>query len=424
MNKTKLLLISGVLVLSAINAFWMLSAMSLKSHECFVSVTAREMLESGNYVQPTCNGVPRLQKTPLSYWLVAGVAKLTGRVNEFSARLPSVVFAILSAVTILYFVNNWLGLQTAIISTAVWTTTLAYIRGSHGARPDMGLVFFVLLCLASFYSATIASRRRDQIIYMLIFWFSFALGNLAKGPAPVAYVFVPVLSYIALNRKWDFIKKMMPFAGIIIILAVVMPWPLFTAYKLNWNMTLWKKEFIDRFLGDYVPGNYPFYYYLPIMFKYVAPWFVFLPIALAAPFYSVWGKKQPIMKYLWLWFVSSIIFLTIDGGKRQHYILPAIPPMAILTGILLEDMIFIRKAYDIKFAKTILKIHLIAPTVLSLTGVIVIAFIKPLFLQKVIILSAITICISGFSRAVCAEKTWLGLHSHIFSHYHFRHGIF
>ena len=75
----------------------------MDGHECFVSVAAREMLASGNWVEPMFNGKPRLQKTPLSYWLVASIASVTGKVDEFAARLPSAVFAFLSACTILYF---------------------------------------------------------------------------------------------------------------------------------------------------------------------------------------------------------------------------------------------------------------------------------------------------------------------------------
>ena len=95
--RMKGLVACGVMLLSAVSASWTLSSRPLNNHECFVSVTAREMLESGNWVMPTCNGENRLQKTPLSYWLVAGLAKITGRVDEFTTRLPSAVFAVLSA---------------------------------------------------------------------------------------------------------------------------------------------------------------------------------------------------------------------------------------------------------------------------------------------------------------------------------------
>ena len=96
------------------------------------------------------------------------------------------------------------------------------------------------------------------------------------------------------------------------------------------------------------------------MFKYATPWVAFLPMALAAPFYRVWGRKQPVMQFLWIWFVADLAFLTLSGGKRQHYLMPIMPAMAILTGILLEDLTFVRKAYTDSFAVNTLKIHAIA----------------------------------------------------------------
>ena len=155
-TRIKVLVTCGVLLVSIVTAFWMLSEKTLDSHECFVSIAAREMLQSGDWVLPTCNGQPRLQKTPLSYWLVAGAAMITGKVDEFTARLPSVVFAFLSAAAVLYFVSRWLSFRIAVMSTIVWVTSLGYIRNSHSARPDMALAFFIVLCLMSFYSAVTA----------------------------------------------------------------------------------------------------------------------------------------------------------------------------------------------------------------------------------------------------------------------------
>ena len=39
----------------------------------------------------------------------------------------------------------------------------------------MGLVFFVTLCLLSFYSAITSGDRRSRVVFMFIFWGSFAL---------------------------------------------------------------------------------------------------------------------------------------------------------------------------------------------------------------------------------------------------------
>ncbi|HPS55208.1 MAG TPA: glycosyltransferase family 39 protein, partial [Sedimentisphaerales bacterium] len=358
MNK-KYLLIFAVLLLSAITSFWMLPTMTLRSHECFVSVTAREMLQKHDYIWPTMNGISRIQKPPLCYWLVAAVAKLTGSVDELTARIPSALFAFLSVIAILYYLNKWLSLRIAAISAAVWATSLTYLRCSHRARPDMVMTFFIIVCMLSFYQLVISENRRKQIIQAIIFWISFALANLAKGPAPIPYVLIPIAVYIIINKKWRTITRMLPVIGSFVFIVMVIPWFLLIANRLNWNLTLWKHEYFDRLFGDYVPGDYPFYYYMIDMFKYITPWVVFLPIALFTPFYKVWAEKRPAMTYLWIWFVADIIFLTLDGGKRQHYILPIIPSMAILIGIVLEDMIFFRKAYPSEFAKKILLVHAI-----------------------------------------------------------------
>jgi len=379
--------VCGILILCAINACWMLSEKSLDSHECFVSVSAREMLQSGDWVVPTLNGKPRLNKTPLSYWLVASFAKITGRVDEFSARFPSAVFAVLTAISILYFVEQWLSFRIAVLSAGVWSTSLAFIRNSHIARPDMVLTFFITLCFLSFYSAVNSNERRRQVAYALIFWVSFGLANLAKGPAPLPLVLVPLFFFVIISKNWSVLPKLMPFIGSVIFLAIVLPWPLIIANKLNWDLTLWKHEFVDRLFGAYARGRYPFYYYFLMMFKYVTPWVIFLPMALAAPFYKVWKKKQPVMKFLWIWFALDFAFLTIDLGKRQHYILPLIPAMAILIGILLEDMAFTRKVYSPNFVKRTLQSYIVIIIGGTIVGLICVAVLLPQFLPGTIIFS-------------------------------------
>jgi 4-amino-4-deoxy-L-arabinose transferase-like glycosyltransferase len=400
---TKSLIVCGVLLLSAVSATWMLSEEALDNHECFVSVTAREMLQSGNWIMPTCNGLPRLQKTPLSYWFTVGIAKITGEVNEFSARMPSVIFAILSAVVILYFVNQWLSFRIAALSSCVWATTLCYFNYSHSARPEMALTFFVLLCFLSFYSAITAQNRKRQIVYMVIFWVSFGLGNLAKGPAPMPYILVPLFFYVAIFRQWKLIPKLLPVTGIIILLVIMLPWPLAIAHKVNWDLIVWKHEFVDRFFGTYAKGRYPLYFYFLIMFRYIIPWAAFLPMALAAPFYRVWNKKRPVMQFLWLWFVADFIFLTINGGKRQHYILPLMPAMAILIGILLEDMVFSQKAYGRKFAVKILQGHLAVVVIGIIITTICIAKVSPANLHKMLILASVTIVTAAIIAALFAK---------------------
>ena len=387
-KRTKFFVICAVLLFSAVTGSWTLSERPLNNHECYVAITSREMLESGDWVMPTCNGKPRLEKTPLSYWLVAGLAKITSQVDEFSARLPSAIFAVCSVAAVIYFVNQWLSFRIAVLSAAVWATSLGYTRYSHNARPEMALTFFIMLCFLTFYSAVSTKSRKRQVVYMLIFWISFGLANLAKGPAPLPLVLVPLFFYVAVFRQWKQIPKLLPIIGTVVFLAIVLPWPLAIASRMNWDLAVWKREFVDRFFGAYASGHKPFYYYLPKMFQFMLPWAAFVPFALAAPFYRVWNKKQPVMQFLWLWFVVDVAFLTISGGKRQHYIIPTIPAMAVLTAIILEDMAFCQKAYTHKAARIFLIIHLCVLTIGLIVLPIVIGLLIPEVLSAAIISSA------------------------------------
>ena len=399
-KKNKILLSLCVLLLAALTASWGISGGAMENHECLVSITAREMLQSGEWVMPTCNGELRLEKTPLSYWLVAGLAKITGQVDEFTARLPSVIFAVLSVAAILYFVNQWLTFRIAIISALTWATSLGYIKYAHNARPEMALTFFVMLCFLTFYSAVNEKSRRNQIVYMLVFWVSFGLGMLTKGPAPLPLVLVPLFFYVAISRQWKVLAKLLPVIGLVIFLAIVLPWPLAVAHRVNWNLVIWKQHFFDRFFGKFASGNYPLHFYLPFMFSFIAPWFAFVPAALMSPFYRVWGEKRKTMLFLWLWFVANLIFLTISGGKRKHYILPAMPAVAILIGIMMEDMAFVRRAFKEKFAKNFLLYHMVFITVSAVGGMIYMAIAHPEFLLITLTLGLVGLAMVG---AICVS---------------------
>ncbi|RKY05889.1 MAG: hypothetical protein DRP65_12495 [Planctomycetota bacterium] len=398
-NNSKALIVLAVMTISVIACAWMLGAKPLGDHESYVSVTAREMLKSGDWVVPTYNGELRLQKTPLNYWFVATIAKFTGRVDEIAARLPSVLCAMLSVGAILYFVSRQLTFRIAVIAALIWSTSLAFVRYGHSARPEMALTCFVTIAFLAFYSAMLATQRKKQKIYMLVFWLSFALAMLAKGPAPLPLILVPLFLYFLIFRRWKLLPKTLPIAGTIIFLVIVLAWPVCVMARLAAltgdgqiisNITFWKREFVSRFMGSYAAGNKPFYYYSYVMFQYMLPWAPFVPIALAAPFYRVWGKKQETLLFLWLWFVADIVVMSVSGGKRMHYILPAMPAMAILSGVLFEDMVFSRQAYTAMFSRNLLLFYAGA-IVAGVLGVGSYYRLEPQFIRPTIILGVLAL---------------------------------
>ena len=119
------------------------------------------------------------------------------------------------------------------------------------------LFCFVAIAMMSFYSAATAASRKKQIIYMVVFWVSFALAMLAKGPAPLPLVLLPLFVYFVIYKEWKKIPKLLPVVGSVIFLALVLAWPAALFVKLSQQaaesgtgdvMGFWKTEFVDRFL--------------------------------------------------------------------------------------------------------------------------------------------------------------------------------
>ena len=238
----KWLALLGLLIAAFFLSSYKLSDQALTSHECFIALTAREMVQSNDWVNTTCNGLPRLQKPPLAYWAVASLSLITGQIDEFTVRAPGAFLAFASVVVMFFYVRKWVNFRTGIISAAVWMTSVAFLNHSHKARPDIYFMFFILVCMCSFYSAIIASSRRQQIIQMLIFWFSFALANLSKGPIPFVMLVPSFAVYLIITKNWKVVPKLLPLIGTIIFLLVVLPWPVAMIYKYSGSMDFWKNE--------------------------------------------------------------------------------------------------------------------------------------------------------------------------------------
>jgi len=358
-KKIKGIVLVIVIAISVLTAFWGLGSRAIGNHEAYVGVTARNMISSGDWIVPMFNGEARLNKTPLSYWLVAAAAKAAGQVNDFTVRLPSAILAVVSAIAIFYFVSDWLGFRTGILSALIWSTSLCYIRYSHTGRPEMALAVFVTIAMLSFYSAIKTQGRRKQIYFILIFWISFALAMLAKGPAPLPLIIPAIFIYFLISKQWKLIPKLLPIAGVILFLLIVLPWPIAVLMKEPAALGVWKNEFLGRAAGEYAAGSKPFYYYFGVMFLFFLPFSAFIPFAIAAPFYKIWEERRDAIIYLWLWFIGGVVVMSFCGGKRQHYILPMMPAMAAMAGIILDDMIFVHKSYNRKFARIFPAVYLV-----------------------------------------------------------------
>ena len=75
------------------------------ANEAFYVETPREMLQRGDFVSPTFNYLPRLNKPVLSYWIVAAYYKMFG-VSVGVQRLPIALGALTMILAALFLARS------------------------------------------------------------------------------------------------------------------------------------------------------------------------------------------------------------------------------------------------------------------------------------------------------------------------------
>jgi hypothetical protein len=117
------------------------------SHEGRVAQTAREMLESGDWLVPRLAGKPRLQKPPLPYWCAAALWKIsltTQALPVALARLPAALCGALATLMMMDLGRRFFGRSGGVLCGLVWLSTFFVVDEFRKAMADPYLAFFTL----------------------------------------------------------------------------------------------------------------------------------------------------------------------------------------------------------------------------------------------------------------------------------------
>jgi 4-amino-4-deoxy-L-arabinose transferase-like glycosyltransferase len=302
---------------------------------------AREMLRNNDFVTPTLHGVAWLEKPALYYWRAAAAFRTFG-VHDWVARLPSATFA-LALVIIIYF--HMLRFRPgAEFGAALVTASCAAIIGfSRGASTDMQLAAPFAFAMLGWYAWFETGKK----FWLFDLYFFIAVGTLAKGPvAPGLAIFIVVI-FAAIRRDWKLVWRSFWWPGIVIYLAIVLPWYV-AVQRANpqFLKVFFLEHNLERFATDLFQHRQPFWFYVPVLILSLMPWTVYAIAALVSAAKQTWrdwrssvpgavreasvaGDAFP--EFLVLWALFPIVFFSFSQSKLPGYILPSIPPCAILT---------------------------------------------------------------------------------------------
>lgn len=304
----------------------------------------RVMFAKNEWTVPTINGTLYTDKPILFFWLALLGAKIFGAVNEWTVRLPAALGAMGFVFGTYFLGRDFFNARAGWIAAAILATSMRVIWEARWAHVD------TVFCAAFIFGVYFAARALFQKggPYEILWAYPLmALAVLTKG---LIGVVLPGLLFVALvlaRRDWRLILPLKLHLGVPLFLLVLGPWFYKVAQATHGR---WLTDFIYvHHIQRYTAGaghRQPFYYYLTTLPADFLPWTIFLVAALAAyrPYRARWA--EPVTQFFILWFFSVFLFFTLSNTKRDLYLLPLMPTLALVVGKYFDDLAVGRIALD------------------------------------------------------------------------------
>jgi len=373
-----------LLAFAVVTSFWGLDAgPALGDHEAIVAQCARQIRQSGDWLIPHFNDVPFIRKPPLQPWLVAACSytldppDLDPPVSPLAARFPSALAAVLTVLVVYHLCRSMLRPRAALVAGGIMACCGGTLFFSHNAQTEMVLTLLTTASLACFYKSVV--RPASRLRYLIAFYLCLSLAMIAKAPLPLAVVGLPVFIYWfvtmpladAVNRddrtvgfltallagminQLIRLRDLWLIPGVLLFLALALPWPLYVYLNVDNAIPLWRTEFIDRYVGLLSDEVEPFWYYLPLVLAMMVPFCLSIPEALAAPFRRVFRKERAGLLFALTWVVVNLMFLSTSAFKRPHYLLPAVPGFCVLLAPVIDRMFLGPIRFDLRRVRLVL----------------------------------------------------------------------
>jgi 4-amino-4-deoxy-L-arabinose transferase-like glycosyltransferase len=248
--------------------------------------------------------------------------------------------------------------------SGLWQSLVRYFGGFE---PSLQAVAWAFVLGGALY-LNWGERRARRLLYVAA-WLCAAIATMAKGPAGFALPMICAFAYVATKRRWSELLRLEIMTGVLVILAVAMPWyvAMYIRHGSPFTDRLIFHDMFNRAFSHVHDTNEGddtgIRFYMWQLGYALFPWTGLVPLGL------IWGfrRSDSAISRLWMrattresaapaalsegsavgdasvmlvmWFLFAFFLFTFMGTKFHHYIFPAVPPAAMLVGVVLDDVL-------------------------------------------------------------------------------------
>ena len=303
------------------------------------ALTAKEMVQSGDWISPQIYGHYWYDKPIFYYWELALSYSLFG-FTEMASRLPAALLGIASLLFTYWFARHVYGEKVGWLSAIILGTSVEFWLLSKAVITDSTLFLFMSGAVAFFYLGYAENRKYYWLCYVFA-----ALATLTKGPIGILLPGLACFLFLAYNKD---LKEMFH-------VHLISGLALFTLICGSWYGTmcyLHGSDFLLNFLGVHNflratvaehPSHNKWYFYLLIYLIGFAPWSFTLPYSL----FKKWKQKQldlrsarDVTQLLIIYAIVVNGFFELIATKYTTYTFPGLFSLAILTALVYQHLEF------------------------------------------------------------------------------------
>ena len=327
------MLLRTPLCLLLLTVFWAaiylpaLSKRELQGEEARRILPGRTMLQTGEWIVPRSGGEIYNRKPPLVNWMSAAAFSTTGRMDEWTVRVPSTLMMLALGVGVFLFLRRWLGNDQALLAGLITLTNIGFIE--KGRIIEIEALYMSLFGLALAAWLGLRWQGRDLAAWG-VSGVVLGIGFLAKGPLHILYFYALIIGVLAAERRLADLRGWKHVAGFLASVAVWAPWAFLNSQRnvQKDSGKVWADQITHRLgFSEFDVANYLLQ--VPQSLINFMPWVLLLPlcwqIAYADDRHGQWmrGLRKGLV---WAFFLIALL-----PSSRPRFMLPLNVAAAILV---------------------------------------------------------------------------------------------